>query len=172
VRFKGPRCGCSYYARPQSGGIYLKSEFGSRDLEVCLKTLIFRGLFFHFWAVFCLFWSILAKITIFWALFFLFSLFFHFRRRYTRTEEGRLCKCSVEKGFKAGQLGPRAYRIFHSCPGCGFALKCLVSLGPIDLGGGSEYFLSPGCGLPGKLCVQCERTGDGPVTEHVVDHVV
>jgi hypothetical protein len=156
VRFKGPRCGCSYYARPQSGGMYLKSEFGSRDLEVCLKTLIFRGLFFHFWVVFCLFWSISSH---FWGRFSTFRLFFKFQIRYTRAEDGTLMYSSSQTQFKAPQLGPRAYRIFRFCPACGFASKPLVSLGPMRINGADEYcrHCSPysyslnrsrGCALP------------------------
>jgi hypothetical protein len=67
----------------------------------------------------------------FWTSFFPFSLFFHFRRRYTRAEEVTLYYRSSQKGFKAPQLGPRAYRILRFCPACGFGIKPLVSLGPI-----------------------------------------
>jgi hypothetical protein len=47
--------------------------------------------------------------------------------------------CSSQKGFKAPQLGPRAYRIWKVCPACGFGIKPLVSFGPIDLRGRREY---------------------------------
>jgi hypothetical protein len=40
---------------------------------------------------------------------------------------------------QAGQLGPKGCRILVLCPGCVFSIKPLVFLGPIDLGGPSEY---------------------------------
>jgi hypothetical protein len=59
--------------------------------------------------------------------------------RYTRTQESTLMYWSCEKSFQAGQLGLGAYRIQAICPACGFGTKPFVLLGPIDLGGRSEY---------------------------------
>jgi hypothetical protein len=50
------------------------------------------------------FWTIFGFSSIFWGPFFRFSLFLHFRRRYTRTEDATLCNCSSETRVKAGAL--------------------------------------------------------------------
>jgi hypothetical protein len=93
------------------------------DLETRrrLQSTYFTGVDFEFSVDFSRFWSI---SNIFGGRFSLFLSFFNFQVRYTRTEEVTLYYCSSENCFKAGQLGPRAYRISQFCPACGFRILC------------------------------------------------
>jgi hypothetical protein len=124
-----------YVGRTRSFGIGTGRKPQIRDVmkgtsgdPVCRQTAYSAGGIFE---DFGLFLAILVDFGHFWTSFFPFSLFFHFRRRYTRAEEVTLYYRSSQKGFKAPQLGPRAYRILRFCPACGFGIKPLVSLGPI-----------------------------------------
>jgi hypothetical protein len=80
-----------------------------RDLKSARTCVFacFTGPLFDIFGHFCPFSSI---STIFRARFFLFSLFFHFQIRYTRTANPRLYYCPSETRVKAGALVTRRSR--------------------------------------------------------------
>jgi hypothetical protein len=92
-----------------------------RILEGVLKLLILRGSFFRFRAVLDQFRLILG---IFWAHFSVFLFFSSLEARVSKATKSRLMYSSSRNKVKAPQLGPRGYRIFHSCPACGFRILC------------------------------------------------
>jgi hypothetical protein len=111
-------------------GLAMDRRVTSRDLKSegsCNCTDLTRGLF----EISGRFGPVSVDFGHFWASFFLFSLFFNFDARVSNASKSRMMYCPSEKGFKAGQLGPRGYRIFYFCPACGFGIEPVVSLGLI-----------------------------------------
>jgi hypothetical protein len=71
------------------------------------KNRYFLG---HLFTLSGIFWPVWVSFHDFRAPFFPFLLFSDFRRRYTRTEDGRLMYSPSGMKFEAPQLGPQAYR--------------------------------------------------------------
>jgi hypothetical protein len=104
-----------YVGRTRSFGIGTGGKPQIRDVmkgtsgdPVCRQTAYSAGGIFEDFGSFL---AILVDFGHFWTSFFPFSLFFHFRRRYTRAEKSTLCSSPSSTRVKAPQLGPRGYRI-------------------------------------------------------------
>jgi hypothetical protein len=97
------------------------------------NLLIWKGVF---WAVSVDFYGFGSISNIFGPSFSHFRHFSESETWYTRTEEATMYYSPSENTFKAGQLGPIAYRIWKVCPGCGFSVKPHACLTKIVL----EYF--------------------------------
>jgi hypothetical protein len=96
-----------------------------------LKVLIWRGSFFPFLDDFGRFWTISG---IFGPDFSVFLFFSSLEARVSKATKSRLMYSSSRNKVKAPQLGPRGYRIFHSCPACGFTILYRACLAQIELG--------------------------------------